>query len=113
MLVEQKLLAAGRPAYVPDGTTAPRPERRSRLPSGRPGENPRRLAHIATLLADSGRFVPVPAISPLEEHHELARWCTADRGFDFFEVLAIPRWRICERRDPKGPLRQFAVKSPT
>ena len=103
MLVEQKLLESGRPAYVLDGdnlrhglnadlgfTMADR------------AENLRRLAHIATLLADSGQIVLVPAISPLEEHRALARRVHEDQGYDFFEVFCDTPLQDCERRDPKG-----------
>jgi len=65
-------------------------------------ENLRRLAHIATLMADSGLTVLVPAISPLAEHRELARKVHADQGFDFFEVFMDTPLEDCERRDPKG-----------
>jgi bifunctional enzyme CysN/CysC len=103
MLVEQKLLESGRPAYVLDGdnlrhglnadlgfTMADR------------AENLRRLAHIATLLADSGQIVLVPAISPLEEHRALARKVHTDQGFDFYEVFCDTPLEDCELRDPKG-----------
>ena len=50
-------------------------------------ENLRRLAHVATLLADSGQVVLVPAISPLAEHRELARRVHTEAGCDFFEVF--------------------------
>ena len=103
MLVEQRLLESGRPAYVLDGdnlrhglnadlgfTMADR------------AENLRRLAHIATLLADSGQIVLVPAISPLEEHRALARKVHAEQGYGFLEVFCDTPLEDCERRDPKG-----------
>ena len=65
-------------------------------------ENLRRLAHIATLLADTGQIVLVPAISPLVEHRELARKVHADAGFDFVEVFCDTPLADCEKRDPKG-----------
>jgi bifunctional enzyme CysN/CysC len=65
-------------------------------------ENLRRLAHIATLMADSGQIVLVPAISPLEEHRELARKVHTDQGFEFFEVFMDTPLADCEARDPKG-----------
>ncbi len=65
-------------------------------------ENLRRLAHVATLLADSGQIVLVPAISPLDEHREMARKVHDDAGFDFFEVFCDTPLEDCERRDPKG-----------
>src|SRR6187431_2425954 len=101
--LERLLVAGGRPAYVLDGdnlrhglnadlgfTMADR------------AENLRRLAHIATLLADSGQIVLVPAISPLEEHRALARKVHEDQGYDFFEVFCDTPLQDCERRDPKG-----------
>ena len=54
------------------------------------------------ILADSGQVVLVPAISPLEEHRELARKVTTDAGLDFFEVFCDTPLEDCERRDPKG-----------
>jgi bifunctional enzyme CysN/CysC len=65
-------------------------------------ENQRRLAHIAAILADSGQVVLVPAISPLQEHRELARRVTTEAGLDFFEVFCDTPLEDCERRDPKG-----------
>ena len=47
----------------------------------------------------------MPAISPLEEHRELARRVTTEAGLDFFEVFCDTPLEDCERRDPKG-LRQ-------
>jgi bifunctional enzyme CysN/CysC len=65
-------------------------------------ENLRRLAHVATLLADSGQIVLVPAISPLAEHREMARKVHANAGFDFVEVFCDTPLAECEKRDPKG-----------
>jgi bifunctional enzyme CysN/CysC len=103
MLVEQKLLESGRPAYVLDGDNL-RHGLNADLGFSMAdrAENLRRLAHIATLLADSGQIVLVPAISPLEEHRELARRVHADQGYDFFEVFCDTPLEDCERRDPKG-----------
>ena len=44
----------------------------------------------------------VPAISPLEEHRELARKVHADQGFAFYEIFMDTPLEDCERRDPKG-----------
>jgi bifunctional enzyme CysN/CysC len=103
MLAEQRLLESGRPAYVLDGDN---------LRHGLNGdlgftmedraENLRRLAHIATLLADSGQIVLVPAISPLAEHRELARRLHDEAGLPFYEVFCDTPIEDCERRDPKG-----------
>ena len=103
MLVEQKLLAAGRPAYVLDGDNL-RHGLNADLGFSMDdrAENLRRLAHIATLLADSGQIVLVPAISPLESHRALARSVHTEQGYDFFEVFCDTPLEDCERRDPKG-----------
>jgi bifunctional enzyme CysN/CysC len=103
MRVEQKLIEQGVPAYVLDGDNL-----RHGLnvdlgfSMADRAENIRRLAHVATLLADSGQVVLVPAISPLAEHRELARRVHAEAECDFFEVFCDTPLEDCERRDPKG-----------
>src|ERR1700722_14528906 len=103
MLVEQKLLEKGVPAYVLDGDNL-RHGLNADLGFSMAdrSENLRRLAHVATLLADSGQVVLVPAISPLTEHREMARKVHVDAGFGFFEVFCDTPIEECERRDPKG-----------
>ncbi|MDP7705408.1 adenylyl-sulfate kinase [Mycobacterium sp. TY815] len=103
MLVEQKLLEKGIPAYVLDGDNL-RHGLNADLGFSMAdrAENLRRLAHVATLLADSGQIVLVPAISPLAEHRAMARKVHADAGFEFFEVFCDTPLKECERRDPKG-----------
>ena len=103
MLVEQKLLGMGMPAYVLDGDNL-RHGLNADLGFSMAdrAENLRRLAHVATLLADSGQIVLVPAISPLAEHRELARRVHTDAGCDFYEVFCDTPLEDCERRDPKG-----------
>ncbi|MGH3961125.1 adenylyl-sulfate kinase, partial [Mycobacterium sp.] len=103
MLVEQKLLEKGVPAYVLDGDNL-RHGLNADLGFSMAdrAENLRRLAHVASLLADSGHTVLVPAISPLAEHRELARQIHADAGLDFVEVFCDTPLEDCERRDPKG-----------
>jgi bifunctional enzyme CysN/CysC len=103
MLVEQKLLEKGIPAYVLDGDNL-RHGLNADLGFSMAdrAENQRRLAHVAAVLADSGQVVLVPAISPLEEHRALARKVTTDAGLDFFEVFCDTPLEDCERRDPKG-----------
>ena len=103
VVVEQLLLEHGTPAYILDGdnlrhglnadlgfTMADR------------AENLRRLAHVATLMADAGLTVLVPAISPLREHRDLARRVHDEAGIEFFEVFVDTPLEDCERRDPKG-----------
>ena len=103
VLVEQKLLEQGCPAYILDGDNL-----RHGLNAdlgfsmAERAENLRRLAHIATLMADAGLTILVPVISPLEEHRELARKVHSDQGVDFFEIFVDTPLEDCERRDPKG-----------
>lgn len=103
MLVERKLLEKGISAYVLDGDNL-RHGLNADLGFSMAdrAENLRRLSHVATLLADCGHLVLVPAISPLAEHHALARKVHADAGIDFFEVFCDTPLQDCERRDPKG-----------
>lgn len=103
MLVERKLLEKGISAYVLDGDNL-RHGLNADLGFSMAdrAENLRRLSHVATLLADCGHLVLVPAISPLAEHRALARKVHADAGIDFFEVFCDTPLPDCERRDPKG-----------
>jgi bifunctional enzyme CysN/CysC len=103
MLVEQKLLQKGIPAYVLDGDNL-RHGLNADLGFSMAdrAENLRRLAHVAMLLADTGQIVLVPAISPLAEHREMARKVHTDAGFDFVEVFCDTPLADCEKRDPKG-----------
>jgi bifunctional enzyme CysN/CysC len=103
MLVEQKLLEKGIPAYVLDGDNL-RHGLNADLGFSMAdrAENLRRLAHVAALIADSGHTVLVPAISPLFEHRELARQVHAEAGLEFAEVFCDTPLEDCERRDPKG-----------
>lgn len=103
MLVERKLLEKGISAYVLDGDNL-RHGLNADLGFSMAdrAENLSRLSHVATLLADCGHLVLVPAISPLAEHRALARKVHADAGIDFFEVFCDTPLQDCERRDPKG-----------
>jgi bifunctional enzyme CysN/CysC len=103
MLVERKLIEKGVPAYVLDGDNL-RHGLNADLGFSMAdrAENLRRLAYVATLLADSGQIVLVPAISPLAEHREMARKVHTDAGFDFVEVFCDTPLAECEKRDPKG-----------
>ncbi|OBI06917.1 adenylyl-sulfate kinase [Mycolicibacter heraklionensis] len=103
MRVEQLLLERGTPAYVLDGDNL-RHGLNADLGFSMAdrSENLRRLAHVATLLADSGQVVLVPAISPLIEQRQLARQVHSDAGFDFIEVFCDTSLEECEQRDPKG-----------
>ena len=103
VLVEQKLLEHGCPAYILDGDNL-RHGLNADLGFSMAdrAENLRRLSHIATLMADAGLTVLVPVISPLQEHRELARKVHTDQGMEFFEIFVDTPLEDCERRDPKG-----------
>jgi bifunctional enzyme CysN/CysC len=103
VLVEQKLIEHGCPTYILDGDNL-RHGLNADLGFSMDdrAENLRRLAHIATLMADAGLTVLVPVISPLEEHRQLARTVHAAAGVEFFEVFVDTPLEDCERRDPKG-----------
>ena len=103
VIVEQMLLEHGSPAYILDGDNL-RHGLNADLGFSMAdrAENLRRLAHVATLMADAGLTVLVPAISPLQEHRDLARSVHADAGIEFFEVFVDTPLPDCESRDPKG-----------
>ena len=102
-VTERMLIERGTPTYILDGDNM-----RHGLNSdlgftmADRAENLRRLAHVATLMADAGLTVLVPAISPLREHRELARGLHDNAGIEFFEVFVDTPLEDCERRDPKG-----------
>ena len=109
MLVEQKLLEKGVPAYVLDGDNL-RHGLNADLGFSMAdrAENQRRLAHVAAILADSGQIVLVPAISPLEEHRALARTGDHRRGSRLLRgVLRHPAGGLRTAR-PEGAVRQGA-----
>src|SRR5690606_30893433 len=62
-------------------------------------ENIRRLAEVASLMARNGMIVIVSAISPLQQHRDLARTIL---GADFHEIYIRADLAVCEARDPKG-----------
>jgi bifunctional enzyme CysN/CysC len=103
VLAEQRLLAAGRSAFVLDGDNL-------RLGLNADlgfdmedrAENLRRIAHVACLMAEAGLVVLVPTISPLTEHRELARGIHERAGIAFREVYLDTPLEVCEQRDPKG-----------
>ena len=103
VVAEQMLLENNCPAYILDGDNL-RHGLNADLGFSMAdrAENLRRLAHVATLMADAGLTVLVPAISPLHEHRQLARAVHEEAGIEFFEVFVDTPLEDCERRDPKG-----------
>jgi bifunctional enzyme CysN/CysC len=101
--LEERLVAAGRPAYLLDGDN---------LRHGLNGdlgfdeaaraENVRRTAHVARLLAESGTIALVSLVSPYAADRELASALHAAEDLHFVEVFVSTPLEQCERRDPKG-----------
>jgi len=65
-------------------------------------ENIRRVAHVASLFADSGTIAIVSLISPYAVDRQLARSVHEQNGLEFLEVFVDTPLQECERRDPKG-----------
>ncbi len=65
-------------------------------------ENIRRMAHVASLFADSGTIAIVSAISPYAVDRALARSVHQRSELEFVEVFVDTPVEECERRDPKG-----------
>jgi bifunctional enzyme CysN/CysC len=65
-------------------------------------ENIRRIAHVASLFADSGTIAIVSVISPYAVDRQLARGVHDGNGLEFLEVFVDTPLEECERRDPKG-----------
>jgi bifunctional enzyme CysN/CysC len=101
--VEERLLAAGRPAFLLDGDN---------LRHGLNGdlgfdedarsENVRRTAHVAKLLADSGTIALVSLVSPYAADRASAAALHAADELEFVEVHVDAPLELCEERDPKG-----------
>lgn len=100
-IVEKKLLAMGKHAYLLDGdnvrhglnkdlgfTTADRVE------------NIRRIAETSKLMLDAGLIVIVSFISPFRAERRMAR-SLFETG-EFIEVHIDASLAVCEERDPKG-----------
>ena len=102
--VEERLIAAGRPAFLLDGDN---------LRHGLNGdlgfdetarrENVRRTAHVAKLLAESGTIALVSLVSPYAARPRGgAPRCTPSDDLQFIEVYVDAPLAVCEQRDPKG-----------
>lgn len=99
--LEQRLVLAGRAAYLLDGDNIRHglcsdlgfvPEDRT--------ENIRRIGEAAQLFADAGLIAIAAFISPYRADRDLAR--RACRHYPFFEVHLCTPLACCEARDPKG-----------
>ena len=101
--VEERLLEAGRPAFLLDGDN---------LRHGLNGdlgfdesarrENVRRTAHVARLLAESGTVALVSLVSPYAADRETAAALHETDDLTFMEIFVNAPLELCEQRDPKG-----------
>ena len=101
--VEERLVAAGRPAFLLDGDN---------LRHGLNGdlgfdevaraENVRRTAHLARLFAEFGAIALVSLVSPYASDREVAAELHAADDLRFLEVFVSTPLERCEQRDPKG-----------
>jgi bifunctional enzyme CysN/CysC len=101
--VEERLLAAGQPAFLLDGDN---------LRHGLNGdlgfdenarrENVRRTAHVARLLAESGTVALVSLVSPYAADRETAAALHEADELTFIEIFVNAPLELCEERDPKG-----------
>ncbi len=101
--LEQRLVAAGVPAYMLDGDNL-RHGLNGDLGFGEAdrAENVRRAGEVAYLFADAGMVAIVPLISPYVVDRERVRERHLTGGLRFFEVFVDTPLDECERRDPKG-----------
>jgi bifunctional enzyme CysN/CysC len=101
--VEREIFNGGRQVYVLDGDNI-RHGLNSNLGFS-PGdrvENIRRVAEVASLMADAGLVVITAFISPYRQDRRRAREIVLEGGHDFVEVFVDAPLEVCEKRDVKG-----------
>jgi adenylyl-sulfate kinase len=101
--VEERLVLDGRPAFLLDGDNLRHGlngdlgfDEEAR------GENVRRTAHVARLLAESGSIAIVSLVSPYASDREAAAALHTDAGLAFVEIFVDAPLDLCRQRDPKG-----------
>jgi adenylyl-sulfate kinase len=101
--VEERLVDAGRPAFLLDGDNL-RHGLNGDLgfDEGARTENVRRTAHVARLLAESGSIALVSLVSPYAADREAAAELHAAAELTFIEVFVDAPLDLCKQRDPKG-----------
>jgi bifunctional enzyme CysN/CysC len=101
--VEERLIAAGQPAFLLDGDNL-RHGLNGDLGFDEPArsENVRRTAHVARLLAESGTIALVSLVSPYAADRQAAAALHDADGLRFIEIFVNAPLELCERRDPKG-----------
>jgi bifunctional enzyme CysN/CysC len=104
-LVDKRLAALGKHAYILDGDNVRHGLNKDLgFTEGDRVENIRRIAEVARLMVDAGLVVLVCAISPYRRDREMAR-ALFDEG-EFVEVFVSTPLAVCEARDPKGLYRK-------
>lgn len=100
-LIEKRLTAEGKHAYILDGDNVRHGLNRDlgftdtdRI------ENIRRVSEVAKLMADAGLIVLVSFISPFRNERRLAREIAGD--IKFVEAYVDTPLEVCAERDPKG-----------
>jgi bifunctional enzyme CysN/CysC len=102
-ICEQRLLEAGRPAYLLDGDNLRHGLNHDLgFSANDRAENIRRVGEVARLFADAGVIALVPVISPYQADRAQARAAHAEVGLPFYEVFLDTPIELCEARDPKG-----------
>jgi bifunctional enzyme CysN/CysC len=100
-LIEKKLAAEGKHAYILDGDNVRHGLNKDLgFTEEARVENIRRVAEVARLMADAGLVVLVSFISPFRNERRLAREIAGD--VQFTEVYVDTPLEVCEARDPKG-----------
>jgi bifunctional enzyme CysN/CysC len=100
-LIEKRLTADGRHAYILDGDNVRHGLNKDLgFTDEDRVENIRRVAEVARLMADAGLIVLVSFISPFTNERRLAREVAGD--IRFTEVYVNTPLEVCEARDPKG-----------
>lgn len=100
-LVEKRLTAEGRHAYILDGDNVRHGLNKDLgFTEADRVENIRRVAEVARLMADAGLIVLVSFISPFRNERRLAREVAGDVAFS--EIYVNTPLEVCEARDPKG-----------
>jgi bifunctional enzyme CysN/CysC len=100
-LIEKRLTAEGKHAYILDGDNVRHGLNKDLgFTDEARVENIRRVAEVARLMADAGLIVIASFISPFRSERRLAREIAGD--IKFTEVYVDTPLEICEARDPKG-----------
>ena len=103
VVLERRLVEAGRSAYLLDGDNVRHGLNEDLgFSEADRTENVRRLGQVSRLLADAGVVALVPVISPFRDGRAAARGVHEAMGLRFLEIFVDTPLEECERRDSKG-----------